>query len=177
MGRVYSWDEFGWHLFSDAQNRAANWNVGWCDECDCLESDHHPLAAWLLEDPFFDQPPCWLAPLLIKYFSVQNDDARIRMVLVTSDQCKPKICWRPYPLMYAGHPKYGVALSEVGLFEIEFSPREIAGPFVTIPAAMKWLAIFNIETHADHLRPSDFGWPVRVGEDRSVGKWDRRDDR
>lgn len=24
----------------------------------CLFVDH-PLAAWLLEDPFFDQPPCW----------------------------------------------------------------------------------------------------------------------
>lgn len=46
MGRVYSWDEFGWHLFSDAQNRAANWNVGWCDECDCLESDHQSLDSY-----------------------------------------------------------------------------------------------------------------------------------
>jgi hypothetical protein len=43
MGRIYAWDEFGWHKFSDAENRSNNWNVGWCDVCDCIEEDHEPL--------------------------------------------------------------------------------------------------------------------------------------
>jgi hypothetical protein len=48
MGRVYSWDEqHGWHAFTDAENRLHNWNVGYCDLCDCLQSDHIPREQYV----------------------------------------------------------------------------------------------------------------------------------